>query len=166
MCLEVWTSEILKWVNFFCWKRRSWALVDARNLFFCEWWFRAHTGSFGDLPKSTNLENIKVDQIFLFTKSGSWVLVGACKFFFGGGSLIRACTGSFENVFRGVNLGNIIFVLSKSGSWALVDVHNLLMDSKFLLSAPSSSESPLLAMQSPVMTSLELWNKPCLQSYF
>ena len=41
--------------------------------------------------------------------------------FLGGGSLIRACTGSFGNVFGALNLGNIkvgqIFVLSKNGAW-------------------------------------------------
>ena len=42
-----------------------------------------------------------------------------------GGSLIRACTGSFANVFGALNLGNIkvgqTFLLSKNGSWVLVD---------------------------------------------
>ena len=51
-----------------------------------------------------NLGNIKVGQIFLLSKNGSWVLVDACHFL--GGSLIRTCTGSFGNVFGGVNLGN------------------------------------------------------------
>ena len=45
-------------------------------------------------------------QIFVLSKDGSWVPVNACNFFLGGGSLIRTCTGSFGNVFRGVNLGN------------------------------------------------------------
>ena len=43
---------------------------------------------------------------------------------FWGGSLIRACTGSFGNVFRGVNLGNNkvgqTFSGQKRSSWALV----------------------------------------------
>ena len=38
-------------------------------------------------------------QIFVLSKDGSWVPVDACNFFLGGGSLIRACTGSFGNVF-------------------------------------------------------------------
>ena len=45
-----------------------------------------------------------------------------------GMSSIRACTGSFGNVFRVLNLGDIkvgqIFVLSKNGSWVLVDACN------------------------------------------
>ena len=45
-----------------------------------------------------------------------------------GGSLIRACTGSFPNLFGALNLGNInvgqIFVLSKNGAWVLVDACN------------------------------------------
>ena len=45
-----------------------------------------------------------------------------------GGSLIRACTGSFGNVFGALNLGNIkvgqIFVLLKNGAWVLVDACN------------------------------------------
>ena len=45
--------------------------------------FRACTGSFGDLPKSTKFENIKVGQILLLSKNGSWVLVDACNFFGG-----------------------------------------------------------------------------------
>ena len=45
-----------------------------------------------------------MSQIFLLSKNGSWVLVDACNF--SQGSLIRACTGSFGNVFGGVNLGN------------------------------------------------------------
>ena len=44
-------------------------------------------------------------------------------------TLIRACTGSFANVFGGATLENIklgqIFGSSKNGSWALVDAHNL-----------------------------------------
>ena len=60
-------------------------------------------GSFGDLPKSTNFKNIKVGQILLLSKSGSWVPVDACNFFLQVSlirpSLIRACTGSFGNVF-------------------------------------------------------------------
>ena len=51
-----------------------------------------------------NLGNIKVGQTFLLSKNGSWVLVDACHFL--GGSLIRTCTGSFGNVFWGVNLEN------------------------------------------------------------
>ena len=43
-------------------------------------------------------------------------------------TLIRACTGSFENVWTGANLENIklgqIFGSSKNGSWALVDACN------------------------------------------
>ena len=50
--------------------------------------------------------------------------------FFWGGSLIRACTGSFGNVFGALNLGNIkvgqIFVFSKNGAWVLVDACNFL----------------------------------------
>ena len=49
---------------------------------------------------------------------------------FFGGSLIRACTGSFGNVFGALNLGNIkvgqIFVLLKNGAWVLVDACNFL----------------------------------------
>ena len=46
--------------------------------------------------------------------------------------LIRACTGSFANVFGGATLENIklgqIFGSSKNGSWALVDAHNFFFD--------------------------------------
>ena len=49
---------------------------------------------------------------------------------FFGGSLIRACTGSFANVFGALNLGNIkvgqTFVLLKNGAWVLVDACNFL----------------------------------------
>ena len=38
-----------------------------------------------------NLGNIKVGQLFVLSKNGSWDLVDACNFF-GGVSLIRACT--------------------------------------------------------------------------
>ena len=59
----------------------------------------------------------------LLSKSGSWVTVDACNFF--RESLIRACTGSFANVFGALNLGNIkvgqTFLLSKNGSWVPVD---------------------------------------------
>ena len=54
---------------------------------------------------SLNLGNIKKGQIFVLSKNGSWDLVDACNFFWGG-SLITACTKSFGNVFGGVNLGN------------------------------------------------------------
>ena len=51
-----------------------------------------------------------------------------CLYLFLGGSLIRACTGSFGNVFGALNLGNIkmgqIFVLLKNGAWVLVDACN------------------------------------------
>ena len=47
-----------------------------------------------------------------------------------GGSLMRACTESFGNVFGALNLGNIKvgqnFVLPKNGSWAPVDACNFL----------------------------------------
>ena len=46
-------------------------------------------------------------------------------------TLIRACTGSFANVFGGANLKNIKlgqnFVLSKNGSQALVDACNFFL---------------------------------------
>ena len=76
-----------------------------------------------------NLGNIKVGQIFLLSKNGSWVLVDACNFFWGG-SLIRAHTGNFGNVFGGVNLrnnkvGQILFG-QKRKSWALVGACNFL----------------------------------------
>ena len=48
--------------------------------------------------------------------------------FLGGGSLIRSCTGSFGDVFVGVNIGNNkvgqIFFSQKRRSWALVDTCN------------------------------------------
>ena len=47
-----------------------------------------------------------------------------------GGSLIRACTGNFGNVFGGVNLRNNkvgqIFLGQKRRSWALVGACNFL----------------------------------------
>ena len=46
-----------------------------------------------------------VGQILLLSKSGSWVPVDTCNFF--GTSSIRACTGSFGNVFGVLNLGDI-----------------------------------------------------------
>ena len=64
---------------------------------------------------------------FCVVKNGSWDLVDAYNFF-GGGSLIRARTGSFGNVFGGVNLGNNkvgqIFFSQKRRSWALVGACN------------------------------------------
>ena len=58
---------------------------------------RAWTGSFANVLPGTNLENIKLGQIFGSSKNGSWALVDARNFFF----LIyelRACTGSFGDV--------------------------------------------------------------------
>ena len=54
----------------------------------------------------------------------SWVVVDACICFWGG-PLIRACTGSFANVYAGtsplyIKVGQI-WRLSKNGSWVLVD---------------------------------------------
>ena len=45
---------------------------------------RACTGSFGNVFGVLNLGNIKVGQIFVLSKNGSWVLVDACNFFWGG----------------------------------------------------------------------------------
>ena len=36
-------------------KNGAWVLVDARHLFFCGSLIRAHTGSFGDVPKFCDL---------------------------------------------------------------------------------------------------------------
>ena len=70
-------------------------------------------------------------QIFVLPKNGSWVPVDACNFLGGGGSLIRACTGSFGNVFEGVNLGNNkvgqIFSSQKRRSWTLVGACNFFL---------------------------------------
>ena len=55
---------------------------------------------------------------------------GRMKFFWANffRSLIRACTGSFANVYPAVCTKDIevgqIFGLSKNGSWALVDAHS------------------------------------------
>ena len=73
-----------------------------------------------------NLENIKLGQICGSSKNGSRVLVDARNFFFY--LLIRAWTGSFANVLRGMQFENIklgqIFGSSKNGAWALVDARN------------------------------------------
>ena len=68
---------------------------------------------------------MKVGQICGSSKNGPWVVVDVCISFFGG-SLIRACTGSFANVSGGtsplyIKVGQIS-ELSKNGSWDLVDV--------------------------------------------
>ena len=58
---------------------------------------RAHTGSFANVLRGAEFENIKLGQIFGSSKNGSWALVDAHNFFF----LIyelRACTGSFGDV--------------------------------------------------------------------
>ena len=44
---------------------------------------RTCTGSFGNVFGVLNLGNIKVGQIFVLSKNGSWVLVDACNFFGG-----------------------------------------------------------------------------------
>ena len=74
----------------------------------------------------TNLEDIKLGQIFGSSKDGSRALVDARNFFFD--LLIRAHTGSFANVYGGTTFEDIklgqIFGSSKDGSWALVDARN------------------------------------------
>ena len=45
---------------------------------------RACTGSFGNVFGALNLGDMKVGQIFVLSKNGSWVLVDACNFFGGG----------------------------------------------------------------------------------
>ena len=100
-------------------KNGSWALVDAQH-FFCRSLIRAHTGSFGDVPKFCDL----LEEVGHMTKW--WVYSYSEPFgsnFFG--SLIRTCTGSFANVFEGTSplymkVGQILR-LSENGSWALVD---------------------------------------------
>ena len=73
-------------------------------------------------------ENIKLGQIFGSWKNGSWALVDARNFFFFD-LLIRAHTGSFANMLRGMQFENIklgqIFGSSKNGAWALVDACNI-----------------------------------------
>ena len=75
---------------------------------------------------ATNLEDIKLGQIFGSSKNGSWALVDARNCFFY--LLIRAHTGSFANVLLAANLKDIklgqIFHSSKNGSCALVDARN------------------------------------------
>ena len=63
-------------------KNGSWALVDARNLFFLDLLIRVHTGSFANVFGGTTLKNIKLGQIFGSSKHGSWALVDAHNFFF------------------------------------------------------------------------------------
>ena len=53
-------------------------------IFFGESLIRACTGSFGNVFGALNLGNIKVGQIFVLSKSGSWVLLDSCNFFLGG----------------------------------------------------------------------------------
>ena len=107
-------------------KNGSWALVNARNFFFdlliesmhrklwrcakIHFWALAYFDEVGHSTKCCHLVTIN---------------------FFGANfsrTLIRACTGSFANVWRGVNLENIklgqIFGSSKNGSGALVDARN------------------------------------------
>ena len=43
---------------------------------------RACTGSFANVLRGANLENIKLGQIFGSPKNGSWALVDARNFFF------------------------------------------------------------------------------------
>ena len=94
----------------------SWCLT----LFFCRSLIRAHTGSFGDVPKFCDL----LVEVGHMTKW--WVF--SCNELFGSnflGSLIRPRTGSFANVCEGTSplymkVGQILR-LSENGSWALVD---------------------------------------------
>ena len=53
-------------------KNGSWALLDARNIFFFDLLIRAHTGSFANVFGGTTFENIKLGQIFWFIKK--WVM--------------------------------------------------------------------------------------------
>ena len=61
-----------------------------RYLFFFDLLIRACTGSFANLWTGTNLENIKLGQIFGSSKNRSWALVDACNFFFVGHELEHA----------------------------------------------------------------------------
>ena len=100
-------------------KNGSWAPVDAQH-FFCRSWIRAHTGSFGDVPKLFGL----LVEVGHMTKW--WVC--SCNELFGSnflGSLIRTCTGSFANVFEGtstlhIKVGQILRLLTNR-SWVAVD---------------------------------------------
>ena len=94
----------------------SWCLT----LFFCRSLIRTHTGSFGDVPKFSDL----LVEVGYMTKW--WVC--SCNEHFGSnflGSLIRTCTGSFANLYPGtsplyIKVGQILR-LPKNGSCALVD---------------------------------------------
>ena len=100
----------------------SWALVDAHH-FFCGSLIRAHTGSFGDVPKFCDL----LVEVGHMTKW--WVL--SCNELFGSNflrSLIRTCTGSFANVFEGTSplymkVGQILRLLTNR-SWVVVDARH------------------------------------------
>ena len=100
----------------------SWVLVDACRFFYGSW-IRACTESFGDVPKYFGLlkEVGYIAKWWVFTK----ITFFGSNFF---RSVIRACTGSFANVYPGtsplfIKVGQILG-LSKNGSWALVDARN------------------------------------------
>ena len=56
------------------------------NIFFGSL-IRAHTGSFANVCAGTSPLYIKVGQISILSKNGSWVLVDARRFFFVGHEL-------------------------------------------------------------------------------
>ena len=58
---------------------------------------RARTGSFANVSAGISSLYIKVGQISVLSKNGSWVIVDARRFFFGR-SLIRARTGRFKKL--------------------------------------------------------------------
>ena len=127
---NVWTGTTLENIKlgqiFGSWKNGSWALVDARNFFlwFINW---EHVQEALEMCQNALLGfglllgSRSYYQMLPFLHNELfWV-----NFF---RTLIRACTGSFANVWTGMTLKNIklgqIFGSWKNGSWALVDARN------------------------------------------
>ena len=107
-------------------KNGSWILVDAPRFFFYGSWIRAYTGSFGDVPKYFGLlkEVGHIAKWWVFTE----ITFFGSNFF---RSVIRACTGSFANVYPGtsplyIKVGQILG-LSENGSWVLVDARRFFL---------------------------------------
>ena len=92
----------------FFWNNFFWSLI------------RARTGSFANVSGGTSPLYIKVGQISLLSKNGSWVLVDARRFFFVGHELEHAQEDLKNWWYRYMKVGQISG-LSKNGAWVVVD---------------------------------------------
>ena len=90
---------------------------------------RTCTGSFANVCEGTSPLYMKIGQMLRLSENGSWALVDACSFFLCG-SLIRAETGSFKNVWK--HFGLLVEVGHMTKWWVLSC--NELFGSNFLRS--------------------------------